>query len=168
MKTKLSKEEQKYEREFQNREAERKEKEKAHRAALLAKLPKDFALIDLTYPSYTSGDKQVGEFGMYLVNGFGWCITTLLIKNASWRRPGANTSRFYAVRVSDGQTVRIGHGPHVTATVDIYVRESRKEKLQKYLDLKQKGLVDANVIRDRISSRRAQGALRRGNRISFF
>lgn len=157
-----------YAREYEASVARGKAQRLAADQALLKLLPKDFELGDLHH-EWKDKDPQVEEFGMYLVQGFGWCITTLLIKNASWRgrSAGASTARFYAVRIDSGQVVRIGHGPHVTATADISVKKSRVAALQKYVDMKRKGLADASMIRDRISSRRAQGALRRGNFISW-
>lgn len=117
-------------------------------------LPPDVIESDLKYPS----KGYVETLTFHQTQGFGWCIATLHIRKA--RRAG-QTDRTYAIRVSDGAPVRIGLGPHVTQTVYVYVTEKRLPKLQKYIDLLQKGQIDANTIRDRISSRRAEGAVRR-------
>jgi hypothetical protein len=124
-------------------------------------LPDGIRETDLKYPSWKSKDKvarDVGDYGsltFYETAGFGWCLATLSISRA---RRSFTTDRTYAVRVSDGKTVRVGAGPHVTRTIQVYVRESRRKALQKYTDLHQQGSVSANTIRDRISSRRAEGA----------
>jgi hypothetical protein len=62
-----------------------------------------------------------------------------------------------------GEPVTMGKGPHVLRTVTVYVRNGRKDALQKFLDLKVQGEAKAGDIRDRISTRRAQTALRRTN-----
>jgi hypothetical protein len=99
------------------------------------------------------------EFELWHTTGFGWCIPTLLIAHATRRRAGL-ADRTYAARVDDGTVVRIGFGPHVTARVTVYVTVERLAALQKFVDLQHKGAVDANTIRDRISSRRARTASR--------
>jgi hypothetical protein len=43
----------------------------------------------------------------------------------------------------------------------VYVKESRREALAKYLTLQAEGTKDSNQVRDRISTRRAQGAMYR-------
>lgn len=106
------------------------------------------------------GYEQPVEFELWHAAAFGWCIPTLLIAKAGSRRAGA-ADRTYAARVDDGSVVRIGFGPHVTARHTVYVRVSRVEALRKFIDLQHAGAVDANTIRDRISSRRAQSASRR-------
>lgn len=126
-------------------------------------LPTGVIQKDLEYPKYNSKDRlmsDIGEYGtltFYETKRFGWCITTLGISRGKMGR----AARSYAVRVSDGSPVRIGNGPHVTRVVKVYVRTSRVKALQKYVDLYNKGAEDASTIRDRISSRRAEGALRR-------
>ena len=100
------------------------------------------------------------EFSLWYVDALGgWCVPTLLIRNAS-RRSSSKTDRTYATTL-DGKPVRIGMGPHVSAIARVYVRASRKAALQRYLDLQSEGSKTAHEIRDRISSRRAQSALRR-------
>src|SRR6266566_5145743 len=110
---------------------------------------------DLTYPDYKDKDGYPADLGyedrqfeMWLVPSFGWCIPTLGISAAGRRH---STRRTYVVIVDNGKVCRIGHGPHVTKTITVYVRKSRLEALQKFIDLKNSGSVDANTIRDRIS-----------------
>ena len=106
-------------------------------------------------------DRVVETLTFYKTTAFGWCIATLHISNPS-RRATNQTARTYAVRCADGKGVRIGAGPHVTATLTVYVKSSRLPALQKYIDQYKAGQIQANEIRDRISSRRAEGAYRRG------
>lgn len=101
------------------------------------------------------------DFELWHVRGWGWCIPTLLIRNAPRRMNGAVSPRSYAVRVDDGSIVRIGLGPHVTERVHIYARKGRLGVLKKYIDLKETGAGNAGLIRDRISSRRARFDLMR-------
>ena len=110
---------------------------------------------DLVYPDYKSGDRIAHTLTLHDTTAFGWCVATLQIKRA--RRAG-QTDRTYAARVIDGQVVRIGLGPHVKQTVSVYVTEKRVPALKRLLDLHNAGADRANAIRDRISSRRAQGA----------
>lgn len=109
-------------------------------------------------------DPQFGDHGaltFYEVKdrkGFtNWYIATLGISRGKQGR----ADRTYAVRIKDGALGRIGNGPHVLQTVKVYVRKGRAEALKKYLDLYTKGAGDAGMVRDRISSRRAQGQLER-------
>jgi hypothetical protein len=135
-------------------------------------LPEGIKESDLKYPSYKSKDRMVADAGnygsltFYETSAFGWCLATLKISSS--RRGQRTTDRTYAVRVSDGAQVRVGAGPHVTRTITVYVRESRKVALKKYIEMFQQGQVDANTTRDRISSRRAEGALRRGRGESYW
>ena len=142
-------------------------------------LPAGIQKTDLTYPSYKSKDGLVrtydygkgkpveavaSSFELWHTTGFGWCIPTLHIANPSRRarQYGATPqdARTYAVTL-DGKTVRIGMGPHVQERVTVYVRRSRLGELQKFLDLLVSGQASAQTVRDRISSRRAQGVLNR-------
>ena len=133
-------------------------------------LPAGIIKSDLTYPSYKSKDGLVDDyrnssFELWCVssarNDMEWFIPTLLIANASRRSPNT-TARTYATRVSDGKSGwRIGRGPHVKATFTVYVRKSRARALKPFLDMRTAGQEVAGQIRDRISSRRAQGALMR-------
>ena len=61
----------------------------------------------------------------------------------------------------DGKPVRVGSGPHVKATVTIYLKANNIERLQKYVDLWLKGMELAGTTRDRISSQRMQGQINR-------
>ena len=127
----------------------------------LMELPPGIIVDDTKYPEHP--DKALhdaGDYGsltFYKTTAFGWCLATLKIASAS-RRNRNQTDRTYAVRVEDGQPVRVGAGPHVTQTITIYLRESRKEELKRYIEMFTSGMDRANTIRDRISSRRAQGA----------
>jgi len=99
------------------------------------------------------------SFDLWHTTGFGWCIPTLLIAAASYRRPG-QPERTYATTI-DGKVVRIGAGPHVTHRLTVYLRPSRMAALKKFLDLREAGRGSAGQVRDRISSRRAQGQVMR-------
>lgn len=134
-------------------------------------LPKDITAKDLVYPDYKDGDKlttiqegpeswnkRSASFELWYTEQMGWCIPTLLISNA--RRGSSNPARTYATTL-DGKPVRIGRGPHVKRIVTVYVRESRLKALQHYLDKQKAGAEVSNQIRDRISSRRAQGQIMR-------
>jgi hypothetical protein len=125
-------------------------------------LPSDITETDLKYPDYKSKDQLVpqydnNQFELWYTQQMGWCIPTLRIGGSG--RYGS-TPRTYATTL-DGKQVRIGKGPHVLRTVTVYVRQSRVKVLQKYLDLRTAGAVTSNTIRDRISSRRAQGQVMR-------
>ena len=124
-------------------------------------LPEGVTLSDLKPPKWDSGDREVTTLTLDHADSFGWCIRTLHIRRPGRRARVGATDRTYAIRVSDGAPVRIGIGPHVKRTITIYVRASRLSALQHLVDLRDKGALDANTIRDRISTRRAQGALRR-------
>lgn len=129
------------------------------------KLPDGINETDLKWPSWESTkdneeNRVVDNFELWFTQGFGWCIPTLLISKASRRSSMSN--RTYAVTL-DNQPVRIGKGPHILRTVTVYVKSRRKNDLQKFLDLKESGSQTAGNIRDRISTRRAQTALRRGS-----
>lgn len=127
------------------------------------KLPEGILKSDLDFPdwkkdglAHDQGDS--GQLTFYEVDGresHFWCMATLLIAKS---RKFAD--RFYAIRL-DGQIVRVGRGPHVKQELTVYIKKSRVKALQKYLDLHKKGLTEANQIRDRIGSRRAQGQLHR-------
>lgn len=146
---------------------------RVHKIKLPIALPKGIVASDLKYPSYKSKDGLVpwsargNSFELWVVGLSGealeWFIPTLHIANASRRAgPGATTERTYATRVKDGKGgYRIGRGPHVKGTLTVYVRKSRVAALAPFLDMRTKGQEVAGQIRDRISSRRAQGALMR-------
>lgn len=135
-------------------------------------LPKGINASDTKAPAWDAKDNLIrpwddSRFELWYTDAFGWVIPTLLISHAS-RRSAYQSDRTYAVRVSDGAPVRVGCGPHVKAQVEVYVRVSREKALRPYLDLRAKGANDANEIRDRISTRRAQGALLRGRGPSWY
>lgn len=123
-------------------------------------LPEGILKTDLTRPSMSayggealSNDWQNNTFDLWHVTGFGWCIPTLAISGK-----GART---YAIRIKDRNVVRIGMGPHVTEQVTVYVRINRLRTLQSFLDMRTDGAGKAGQVRDRISSRRAQGQIMR-------
>ncbi len=133
------------------------------KAAAASALPLGILASDCKYPDYnplkaTPADyariRIVHTITLYDTTAFGWCVATLDISHS--RR--AATARTYAARASDGATVRVGAGPHVKRTVTVYVRQERLAALAKLVELYQTGAEKANAVRDRISSRRAQGA----------
>lgn len=128
-------------------------------------LPPGITADDLTFPkmgdaiSYSEG-KELGvpperSLRLYYAKGFGWAICTLLIGSSR-----SQPDRYYAITL-EGKTCRLGKGPHVTQEVTVYVKKSNVERLKKYIDLYNDGLSRAGQIRDRISSRRAEGQERR-------
>jgi hypothetical protein len=133
-------------------------------------LPEGILAKDLERPSFKSKDGLVSNwdsnhFELWCVamraGPIEWFIPTLLIAKAS-RRSANTTARTYATRVKDGASgYRIGRGPHVKAVVTVYIRKSRAKALQRFLDMRTAGQETAGQIRDRISSRRAQGELMR-------
>jgi hypothetical protein len=124
------------------------------------KLPSGILKSDTTYPKDYS-DNTYETFEVWDVRGVGFVIPSLLISKRSRRATTmATTDRYYATSL-DGKVYRVGRGPHVLSTTTIYVKKSRLSALQKFLDLRDKGSADANMIRDRISTRRAQGQLYR-------
>lgn len=128
-------------------------------------LPKGIVAGDTKFANYAEREGVPYDdqsFELWHCRGtIGWVIPTLLIGRASSRR-GQTTDRTYAVTM-EGKPVRVGKGPHVTATVTVYVRASRLAALRPFLDLRQAGAATAGEIRDRISSRRAQGQVERAN-----
>jgi hypothetical protein len=87
----------------------------------------------------------------------GWVVATLPIGGK--RRPGY-IDRTYAIGL-DRKVYTVGQGPHVTGTVHVYVTNARAKALAPLLELHTFGEAEAGMIRDRISSRRAQGQLYR-------
>jgi hypothetical protein len=133
-------------------------------------LPVDVKESDLKYPEHGKGlpYKQLQELGMdygsltfYKTTGLGWVLTTLHISNPSRRQAAGTAARSYGISVSDGKIVTVGRGPHVTKEIQVYLSQDNIDRMMKYVQLHQKGLADAGQIRDRISSRRAQGQLYR-------
>lgn len=132
---------------------------------LPARLPAGLLSSDLKYPTTYPDRAHAADFELWYVTGFGWCIPTLRIRNASRRVReglGAGTpARTYAVRIETKGIVRIGLGPHVTFRTTVYGRKSRMKALRQYVELRDAGAGKAHMIRDRISSRRAQTEARR-------
>lgn len=143
-------------------------------------LPDGVIESDLKSPAYNSDNRILwnlpcqGMLTFHYVPPRGWCIATLPIGNA---RPGSGyEGRTYAIEVetknsysTEHNIVTIGKGPHITKTITVYVTTKREAKLKKYLDIYTEGLTAANQIRDRISTRRANTALRRSrNGLSGF
>ncbi len=85
-----------------------------------------------------------------------WVLTTLLIGKAK------NTpDRYYGIGLADSKVYTVGKGPHVTEEVEVIVSADNVERLMPLIELWRKGMADASSIRDRISSRRAQGQAHR-------
>lgn len=112
-------------------------------------------------------NQGIDQFEIWETERFGWCIPTLLISNpgrqrrAVAQRMGFEASeRTYGISMK-GEIVTIGGGPHLKQRLTVHVSAARQPDLAKYLELKEKGERDANSIRDRISTRRAQTSLRR-------
>jgi hypothetical protein len=134
-------------------------------------LPKGITAADLKRPDYKEFEREKvhtvpyddRQFDLWYVTAFGWCIPTLQISSGGPRRRSAGVTqpRTYAVIVETGKVCRVGAGPHVLETATVYVRPKTLKALQPYLDLRTKGAADAGQVRDRISSRRAQGQLER-------
>ena len=103
---------------------------------------------------------NLSSLTFYKTDRFGWVLTTLGIRNAG-RSATNNTARSYGVSIDTESVVTVGHGPHVTANVTVYLTSKNVARLATYVKLWLKGLSEASSIRDRISTRRAQGALRR-------
>jgi len=129
----------------------------------VAPLPQPLTLRDLKYPDWKSKDKAVQpyQFQLYYTERFGWCLPTLHIRNAGRYSNNQNPARTYAISVKDGSICRMGLGPHVKQTLTVYVRKSTLKGMQSLLDLQREGAEKANMIRDRISTRRANTTLRR-------
>lgn len=132
-------------------------------------LPLGILKSDCEYPKYsskpTSADyhnkKVMLNVHLYYVEAFGWVVTTVHISNAN-RRIGQSAARAYAVDL-EGKVVRVGNGPHVLKIVSVYVRQERWEALKPLVELYNNGCIEAHKIRDRISTRRAQGQVHRAN-----
>lgn len=141
--------------------------------ATVAPLPKGILKGDLERPKYDAADGQAYKtdgswspltFELWFTSAAGWVIPTLLISRA--RRGSDVPDRYYAVDML-GKTWTVGRGPHVLKTVTVYVRKSRVDALKSFLDLKDSGNGNANMIRDRISTRRARTVQRRASMNSW-
>jgi hypothetical protein len=140
------------------------------KTAAVADLPPDVRASDLEFAKEGDGlswderktlpEGAQYELTFYQVKNRGWVLTTLLIGKAGRRRAGRE-DRTYGIEVATEQIVRVGFGPHVTKTVSVRFKKSNIERLRKYIDLWLKGMESAGNIRDRISTRRAQGQLYR-------
>lgn len=138
---------------------------KAKAKAKPAKLPFGLIADDLTYPKGKERlASDVGSYGnlkLYEVDnhkgGTFWIVCTLHIANGRRGQP----DRTYGMRCDTKTVVRAGQGPHVLRTVNVYVRQSRTKALAELIELWTKGMANAGTIRDRVSSRRAQGQLER-------
>ncbi len=125
------------------------------------------AYVGGTEDSYVKAEAPgygVEKFEMWFVPSFGWVIPTLLISSGSTRRRVragmASADRTYAATLH-GRVVRVGLGPHVKAQIVVFVRKSRLAVLRRFLLARASGAEQANVVRDRISSRRAEGQVNR-------
>jgi hypothetical protein len=128
-------------------------------------LPAGILSTDLDYPKYDKHAKDPDneylylDFELWKIQNFGWVIPTLDISNA---RRGTNYERrTYAIRLDNEGLVRVGKGPHVETTVQVYVTKKRVKELQKFIDLKKKGVAESQAARDTISTNRLQGSIRR-------
>lgn len=125
-------------------------------------LPPDIRAADLKYPAmgrslpWVEGRQDTLTF--YHCS-FGWVLCTLLISAAGRRRSGV-PDRYYTIGISDKKVYTVGLNPRVKSVV-VYVSKNNVDRLAKYQDLHTDGLALAGQIRDRTSSRRAQGQLYR-------
>jgi hypothetical protein len=137
----------------------------------MTELPPDVEPEDLKYPEPGRGlpwerRKELGledlySLTFYRVRDLGWVLCTLHISNPSRKAAAGTTARTYGIGVADGKVYTVGRGPHVTKEVEVYLSGDNLDRLSRYVDLWKKGMEDASAIRDRISSRRAQGQLHR-------
>lgn len=129
------------------------------KAAAKSTLPKGVLQSDLIRPAYDDADGidySVGDSGqltLYKTERFGWVINTLFISRGKRGQP----DRSYGQAIDTDQVVSCGNGPHVTETAVVYLRKSRLEALKPLIDQYADGMKRANAIRDRRSSRIAQG-----------
>lgn len=106
-------------------------------------------------------EESWGRLTFYQTTGLGWVLCTLHISNPSRRQAPGTAARTYAIGVADKKIYTVGRGPHVTQEVTIQLSQDNIDRLSEYAALYQRGLAEAGQIRDRISSRRAQGQLHR-------
>lgn len=132
----------------------RRRKSPASRA--LSDPPKPVLQSDLKYPK--SDDNTYQSFQMHETISMGWVIPVLQISGA---RRGQSTARSYAICLNGKGMCSVGNGPHILQTVTVYVSKKRLAALQPLLDLKLEGEQRAGTIRDRRSSRRAEGVEKR-------
>lgn len=120
-------------------------------------LPTNVKSTDCTYPKWSKTNRVVDSFELWYTERFGWVIPTLTISKAKF----GTARRTYAIAIKDGQICTVGNGPHVLAQTTVYVTPKRQKALQSFLDIRTKGQGNAGMIRDRISTRRANTSLRR-------
>jgi hypothetical protein len=129
------------------------------KAAAKSALPKGVLKSDLVRPDYDDADGidynlgESGQLTLYKTERFGWVINTLFISRGKRGQP----DRSYGQAIDTDQVVSCGNGPHVTETAVVYIRKSRAEALKPLTDMYVEGMKRANAIRDRRSSRIAQG-----------
>lgn len=134
-------------------------------------LPKGVKKSDIVYPklgqgfNYSErqalGIQDVYSLRFYKVKGLGWVLCTLHISNPSRRQSSGTAARTYAIGVNDSKLYTVGRGPHVLQEIEVHLKKDNVERLRPLLELHKKGMEDASSVRDRISSRRAQGQLHR-------
>ena len=139
----------------------------------LAPLPFGILKSDLEYPKWnekaTSKQREANRIAHTLTlhhidserdaKNDGWVIATLPIGG---KRRAGYVERTYAIG-QDRKVYTVGQGPHVTGTVRVYVTNARLKALAPLVELYTFGMAEAGTIRDRISTRRAQGAIHRRN-----
>lgn len=139
----------------------------------LAPLPFNLLKSDLEYPKWkekmTAKERKDNSIVQHLTlhhidserdaKNDGWVIATLPIGG---KRRAGYVERTYAIG-QDRKVYTVGQGPHVTGTVRVYVTQARAKALAPLLELYTFGMAEAGTIRDRISTRRAQGAIHRRN-----
>ena len=106
------------------------------------------------YTDYKLG--QSGMLVMHRTERFGWVIATLNISKG----------RDYGISV-DGKICSLGNGPHIKETIRVYLYGDRVKALQPFIDLYNKGLEQANEIRDCRSTRIAQTRARNAKYSGF-
>lgn len=87
----------------------------------------------------------------------GWNVCCLLIRGKGRQA----TDRYYARGLSDQKLWTLGRGPHVLEEITVHVSAANAERLKPVIEAYVKGLGEAQAVRDRIGSRRAQGQLHR-------
>jgi hypothetical protein len=119
-------------------------------------LPTGVIASDTEYPR---AGRRIDLIGCVLVKfsdgDVKWVVRTLNIAR------GRTSERSYAMGVDDGKVYRVGNGPHVLKEIAVHVTEENKARLALLIQRKAEGEEAAGQIRDRISTRRAQGQLHR-------
>lgn len=110
-----------------------------------------------------------GSFQLWSAARDGW------LEPHEWR----SRSKFHTREAADAIASRLNethykHLPTYAAAyqcpkeVEVHLKQDNVERLRKYLELWTKGMADAGGIRDRISSRRAQGQMERAAGRSYW